>query len=133
MSDNGSTQRQLIWAVVVLFCAALASVVLLQLVHADTATVTAVLASLAPTVAVLAAMRQTAAVDDKVRAVQADTHALTNGLLDSKVRAGVAEVLPDELVDPEYHSGQHEADRVAAEAAHNGDHYHEDRHQGGPS
>jgi hypothetical protein len=118
MPNSGKTQRTIIWAVVVLFISTLACTVVLEYVGAESGVVTAVLASLAPTAAVLAAMRQTAGVEDKLNGVRRDTHALTNGLLDSKVRAGVAEVLPDHLVDDEYHDGKRAADEAVVKRAH---------------
>lgn len=108
MPDSGKTQRSIIWAVVVLFVATIVAVVLLAALVEDAGQyVTAILAAATPTIAVLAAMRA-------IESVRQDTHALTNGLLDRKVRAGVAEVLPDELVDPDYRaSSQHAVDQDA--------------------
>lgn len=96
MPETGKTQRHIIWAVVLLFSVTVVAVVLLAALVDDASQyVTAILAAATPTIAVLAAMRA-------IEGVKRDTHALTNGLLDRKVRAGVAEVLPDELVDPSY-------------------------------
>lgn len=108
MPDTGKTQRTIIWAIVVLFMGTIAAVVaMVALVDDASAYVTAILGAAAPTIAVLAAMRA-------IESVRQDTHALTNGLLDRKTRAAVAEVLPDQLVDPEYReSGQHAADQLA--------------------
>lgn len=104
----GRTQRAIVWAVVVLFATAVAAVVIMAVTDAPAAYITAVLAAVTPTIAVLVTLRE-------VAGVRADTHALTNGLLDSKVRAGVAEVLPDELVDPDYRDGRREADQLRAD------------------
>lgn len=59
------------------------------------------LGTLAPTIAAVALLVQVKNVQADVSQVRADTHALTNGLLDSKVRAGVADVIRDEHLDPE--------------------------------
>lgn len=100
MPETGKTQRTIVWAIVVLFCATIAGVVLLAtLVEDASAYVTPLLGSMAPTIAVLAAMRA-------IESVRQDTHALTNGLLDRKTRAAVAEVLDDELLDPQYRDSQ---------------------------
>lgn len=58
------------------------------------------LGTLAPTIAAVALLVQVRGVQADVQQVRQDTHALTNGLLDSKIRAGVAETVRDELVDP---------------------------------
>lgn len=102
---NGQTTRTIVWAVVALFIGTMATVVLLVVFAPEEragALVAQVIGASAPVLAVLAAMRQVAAVDHKVSQVERDTHALTNGLLDAKVRAGVAEVLPDDQLDPDY-------------------------------
>ena len=58
------------------------------------------LGTLAPTIAAVALLVQVRGVQADVSQVRQDTHALTNGLLDSKVRAGVADVIRDEHLDP---------------------------------
>lgn len=60
-----------------------------------------VLGTLAPTIAAVALLVQVNKVDAKVERVAEDTYRLTNGLLDAKVRAGVADVIKDEHIDPE--------------------------------
>lgn len=122
MPDSGKTQRAIVWAVVALFGMTMAAITAVALLYRgdDTAAMVAsLLAAVGPTVAVLAAMRQQSMTADTVRRVERDTHALTNGLLDSKVRAGVAEVLPDELVDPAYVDTRHPVDLRAVDDAHN--------------
>lgn len=57
------------------------------------------LASLSATVTTLANLYKTNAVEQKVDQVHEKTEQLTNGLMDSKIRAGVADVLTDELLD----------------------------------
>lgn len=101
-SSNGSA---MVWPVVVLVLGTLACVVLLAVlapVNRLDNLVVQVLGVIAPTLAVLVTLRQVGEMRQDVRDVQTDTHALTNGLLDAKVRAATAEVLPDELLDPDY-------------------------------
>jgi len=94
--------RTIVWAIVVLFVVCIAAVVLLRLFAEGeaTATITAILATLPATVAVVAALVRVEQMNTSVNKVENDTHRLVNGLMDSKIRAGVADVLPDDLVDP---------------------------------
>lgn len=74
------------------------------------------LGTLAPTIAAVALLVQVRGVQADVQQVRQDTHALTNGLLDSKVRAGVSEVIRPDLLHPDAHE-QIRADKaVRAEA-----------------
>ena len=75
------------------------------------------LGTLAPTIAAVALLVQVRGVQADVSQVRQDTHALTNGLLDSKVRAGVADVIRDEHLDPEAVALIHE-DRAVRDRAH---------------
>jgi len=59
------------------------------------------LGTLAPTIAAVALLVQVRGVQADVSQVRQDTHALTNGLLDAKVRAGVSEVIHPDLLHPE--------------------------------
>lgn len=107
MTPSRDISGQLVWAIVVLFSVTLAAVVVIVALT-DSVTAGALAAALFSqlgTIAVLLVnLRATAS-------VQRDTHDLKNGLLDAKVRAGVADVLPDHLVDPSYHqSGQYRRD-----------------------
>lgn len=101
--DSGKTTRTTVWAVVVLVLGTLLAVVAISAVAPpgqEVQLVTLVLGVLAPTLAILATMRQVSAVNSKVDQVVSDTHDLTNGLLASSVRAGVADVIHDDLIDP---------------------------------
>lgn len=113
------TSANLVWAIVVLFIATLASVILLVWlvgVEASTALVASLVANLGTIVAVLANFQRTGVVEGKVDQVAADAHDLVNGLLDAKVRAGVAEVLVPHMVDPEA-AHQLRQDRARVEQA----------------
>lgn len=110
----------LVWAIVVLFVATLAAVVVLvALVGVDgsAALVASLAANLGTIVAVLANFQRTGVVEQKVNQVASDAHDLVNGLLDAKVRAGVADVLQPHLIDPEA-DDQLERDRHRVREAH---------------
>lgn len=62
--------------------------------------ITTLVAVLAPTVAAMAAVVKVGGVQSQVADVAADTERLANGLGDAKIRAAVADVLPDHMVDP---------------------------------
>lgn len=120
LSDSGQTVRTIVWAVVVLFVVTLAAVVVVVVVAGnDAALVAAILGSLAPTAAVVVNLYATSQVRSRVDTVAQDTHDLRNGLLDAKVRAGVADVLHPELLDPEYIESPRSAeDRVRRDEEH---------------
>ena len=98
----GSTAALIVVAVV--FVVTVVSVLLAFLfapAERDVALVIApLLGTLAPTIAAVALLVQVRGVQADVQQVRQDTHALTNGLLDSKVRAGVAEVIRPDLHRP---------------------------------
>lgn len=105
MPNSGQTTRTMVWAIVALVGITLAAVVaLMALAPAgeDRRTVVLqVIGILAPTLAVLVTLLQVGRVESKVQDVARDTHDLTNGLLESKVRTGVHDVLHPNLVDPD--------------------------------
>lgn len=98
---------------------------------ANTGSLVAILiGSLAPTLASLGVLAKVNGTEAKVDQVAQDTYRLTNGLLDAKVRAGMADVLPDHLIDPDAHE-QIKADRLVRGEQHLAP---EDRHaEGDPS
>lgn len=106
MPNSAQTTRTMVWAIVALVAVTLATVVALEYLGASES-VAQVLGILAPVLAVMVTLRQVNQVADKVDAtsdkvdqVASDTHDLTNGLLASSVRVGVADVLHPDLVDP---------------------------------
>jgi hypothetical protein len=113
------TTRTIVWAVVALFVCSVAAVTLLQLFAPEdaNATITALLASMPATVAVLANLVRTDQAASIASEIRQDTQDLTNGLLDAKVRSGVAQVLAPELVDDDI-AEQLEHDRARIDAAH---------------
>lgn len=117
-----STTAALI-VVAVVFCVTVLSVLLAFLfAPADrdlTLVIGPLLGTLAPTIAAVALLVQVRGVQADVAQVREDTHALTNGLLDSKVRAGVADVIRDEHLDPGAVALIDE-DRAVRDRAHNG-------------
>lgn len=117
----GSTAALVVVAVV--FCVTVLSVLLAFLFAPEGRDLTLVigplLGTLAPTIAAVALLVQVRGVQADVSQVREDTHALTNGLLDSKVRAGVADVIRDEHLDPEAVQLIHE-DRAVRDRHENG-------------
>ena len=75
--------------------------------------------TIAPTIAAIALLVQMGSVRGEVAQVRRDTHALTNGLLDSKVRVAVSETVHPNLVNPEV-EGLLEVDRKVRDRAHEG-------------
>ncbi len=119
MPNSGQTTRNMVWAIVVLVGLTLAAVVALMVLAPageDRRTVVLqMLGILAPTLAVLVTLQQVGRVESRVTEVAQDTHDLTNGLLERKVRTGVADVLHPNLVDPAT-AGQVAEDRAVIEA-----------------
>lgn len=117
----GTTAALVVVAVV--FCVTVLSVLLAFLFAPAERDLTLVigplLGTLAPTIAAVALLVQVRGVQADVQQVRQDTHALTNGLLDSKVRAGVADVIRDEHLDPEAVALIDE-DRAVRDRGHNG-------------
>lgn len=109
MSTNLGTPRvsstAALVVVAVVFCVTVLSVLLAFLFAPEGRDLTLVigplLGTLAPTIAAVALLVQVRGVQADVQQVRQDTHALTNGLLDSKVRAGVAETIHPDLLHPE--------------------------------
>jgi hypothetical protein len=65
-----------------------------------TVLVSTLVGTLAPTIAVMAALAKIGNVSEQVADVAEDANKMANGLGDSKIRAAVADVLPDHLIDP---------------------------------
>jgi hypothetical protein len=84
------------------------------------ASITALLATLPATVAVIVNLVRVEGVGQDVQEVRQNTRDLANGLMDAKVRAGVAEVLDPALID-EAAVEQLERDRARVAAAHDDD------------
>jgi hypothetical protein len=125
MPNSGKTTRTIVWAIVALFVTTMLVVAYLSTAvesSAAAALVASLLGNLSALAAVLVNLQRTANVESTVNDVARDTHDLRNGLLDAKVRSGVADVLPDHLVDPAA-SHQLRQDRARIEEAHrdNGD------------
>lgn len=66
-----------------------------------TVLVSTLVGTLAPTIAVMGALARLSSVSDQVADVAEDTNKLANGLGDAKIRAAVADVLPDHMIDPQ--------------------------------
>lgn len=94
----------LVVGVIIVFCFTVAAVVAISVAVPEGANkgslVAILMGSLAPTIASLVALAKVSSVSGTVDQVAEDTTKLTNGLMDSKIRAAVADVLPAHLVDP---------------------------------
>lgn len=99
-----NTRNTAIAAVVGIFAITLAAVVVLAIAVDDGARATSliglVLATLAPTIGVVVTVLKLGELDRKVDRSLDHTEALTNGLADAKMRAAVADVMRDDLIDP---------------------------------
>lgn len=110
----------MVWAIVALVGITLAAVVAIVALGGDQGVVLQIIGILAPTLAVLVTLQQVGRVQERVDDVAQDTHDLTNGLLERKVRTGVADVLHPNLVDPTTVQ-QVEDDRAHIQARENGE------------
>lgn len=72
---------------------------------------TTLVGALAPTIAAMVAVIKVGGVANQVADVAEDTNKLANGMGDAKIRAAVADVLPDHLIDTGA-KPQLEADRL---------------------
>lgn len=99
----------------VVFCFVVAACVVVFVAApegANTGSLIAILVgSLAPTLASLGVLA-------KVNRVADDTYRLTNGLLDAKVRAAIADTTPEHMLDPDYVDQQLHADRRVRDQQH---------------
>jgi ascorbate-specific PTS system EIIC-type component UlaA len=106
----------------VVFCFTLAACVAVFIAAPEggnTASLIAILiGALAPTLASLGVLAKVNNTDAKVDRVADDTYRLTNGLLDAKVRAGVADAMPEHMLDPDYVEGQLHVDRRVRDEQH---------------
>lgn len=95
-------------SVVIVFCFTLACAAAMFIAAPDGANtgslITILLGPLAPTIGTLALLVKVSGTDAKVDQVAQDTYRLTNGLLDAKVRAGVADVVAPELLREDAHA-----------------------------
>lgn len=133
MSNNApaSSTNVAVVAVCVVFCFTLTAVVVVFALAPEGANTTALVGSLlgtiAPTLAAVAVLVQVKGVQvaqaeqgAQISRVASDTHALTNGLLDSKVRAGVSEVIRPDLLHPDA-AEQITRDKVIRDEQHDDD------------
>jgi len=124
MPNNNATRVSTTAALVVVavvFCVTVLSVLLAFLFAPAERDLTLVigplLGTLAPTIAAVALLVQVRGVQADVQQVREDTHALTNGLLDSKVRVAVSETVHPDLLHPDVEPTL-VADRIVRESAH---------------
>lgn len=99
-----SRTNSVVTGAVVIFVATLATIVALALAVEDGARVESLVGLILPAagtlLVALIALDKVVKVDEKLDEVGRQTTDLTNGLLDAKVRAAVADVLAPHMVDP---------------------------------
>lgn len=110
----------LVAGVVVIFVATLGTIVALAFAVEDGARMESLVGLILPAAGTLLlallALDRVAKVDEKIDRVGRQTTDLTNGLLDAKVRAAVADVLAPHLVDPAAEQ-QLDSDRIRRDQA----------------
>lgn len=111
-----NTNTSLANAIVAVVAVAILGAVLVYIFAPEGADIAPLIGLVGPTVATLAVLGKVNNVDDKIDRVDQRTEDLTNGLMDAKLRAGVADVLGEHLIDPAAR-GQLEADRARRDEA----------------
>lgn len=115
-SGGGVSGNTLVWGVVVVLAITATATTLLAIFAPDSAPIaTMLVANLVTAIPALLALAKISNVDTQV-------DRLANGLMDAKVRAGLADVLPDELIDPDAHQLIQRDRDVVRQAAHEGIH-----------
>lgn len=104
------------------FCFVVAAVVAIFIAAPEGANtgslITILIGQIAPTLVALGVLAKVNSTDAKVERVADDTYRLTNGLLDAKVRAGIADTMPEHMLDPDYVDEQMHADRRVRQDQH---------------
>ncbi|HSX67220.1 hypothetical protein [Nocardioides sp.] len=106
-------QTAIIVGVVAMFCTTMFGVVVVAVFAPSEQaanTIGLILTALSTTVVGVLALA-------KIGSVEKTVDELSNGLMDSKLRAGIADVLPDHLVDPKARP-QLEQDRIRRDSRH---------------
>lgn len=105
--------------VVVVFCFTIGACVAVFIAAPEGANtgslVVILIGTLPPTVASLVALAKVTGIGGDVAEVKADTTRLTNGLADAKMRAALAEVVPNHMIDPAYAQEQLGVDRLTVD------------------
>lgn len=95
----------LVIALAAVFCFTASAVVVIAVAVPDGGNagslIALLVATLAPTLATIANLVKTTGVEQRLEDVAANAEQLTNGGMDAKIRAGVADVLRPSMVDPE--------------------------------
>lgn len=114
-AKSANALTPIIVGLVVVFCFTIAACVAIFVAAPEGANtgslITILISAMANVVGVLALFVKVSGTDAKVDQVARDTNALTNGLLDAKLRASHADVTPIDRLDPEYVATQLEVDR----------------------
>jgi hypothetical protein len=106
----------------VVFCFVIAAVVAIYVAAPEGANtgslITLLIGQVAPTLVALGVLAKVNSTAAQVEQVAEDTYRLTNGLLDAKARAAIADTMPEHLLDPDYVDGQMHADRRVRDQQH---------------
>ena len=124
MSRNNMPNNNVIVIVgAAVFCFVIAAVVAVFIAAPEGANtgslITTLVGQIAPTLVALGVLAKVNSTEAKVEQVADDTYRLTNGLLDAKARAAIADTMPEHLLDPDYVEGQMHRDRRIRDQQHN--------------
>lgn len=114
MSIPPANGNAIIYGIVAVVIATIAAATAVLLFAPQGTDVAPLVGMVAPTVAALAALASVQKVAGQVNRVDKRTEDLANGKMDSKIRAGIADVIPDHLLDETYTRHQLAADRLRA-------------------
>lgn len=122
MSASRNNNNVVVIVGAVVFCFVIAAVVAVYVAAPEGANtgslITLLIGQVAPTLVALGVLAKVNSTDAKVEQVAEDTYRLTNGLLDAKARAAIADTMPEHLLDPDYVDGQMHADRRVRDEQH---------------
>lgn len=112
MSNSNGTARTIILGIVVVVVATVLAAAAVLIFAPDGADIAPLVGMVGPTVAALGALYAARQVDAKVERVEQTTEELANGTMDAKIRAGIADVIPDNLLDDTYRRQMLARDRM---------------------
>lgn len=115
---NNNSNTALVAGIVAVVLAALTAATAVYIFAPDDADIAPLIGLVGPTVATLAVLGKVNSVGTQLDRVDQRTEDLTNGLMDAKLRAGVADVLAPHNIDPAA-LNQLEADRARRDLAGN--------------
>lgn len=118
--DAGSNTNAILASMVAMFCTVIVAIVLV-VIFAPSGTdvggiITGLIGTMTTAVPVLLTLAKIRGLEQRVEGADAKLDYLANGGTDAKNRAALADVLPEQLLRPEYITEQLEADRAHREA-----------------